>query len=112
MLSSSFLTLPPQLTLYFPNDIKSDIPYYFSSVGEKLGNHCKDFEVDSCIKQTVPIVDWLFNYEWKKDIVGDVIAGVTVAVMHIPQGTFFYNLYCLLHDFFITVLQLNLQIYS
>ncbi|XP_033223043.1 solute carrier family 26 member 10-like isoform X3 [Belonocnema kinseyi] len=66
--------------------LKSEISHYFSSVRENIGNHCKEFEVESCIKRTVPIVDWLFNYEWKKDIVGDVIAGITVAVMHIPQG--------------------------
>ncbi|XP_043475085.1 solute carrier family 26 member 10-like isoform X1 [Leptopilina heterotoma] len=55
-------------------------------LSEKLSNKCKDFEVKACIKKTVPIVDWLYNYEWKQNILGDTIAGLTVAVMHIPQG--------------------------
>ncbi|XP_051175474.1 solute carrier family 26 member 10-like isoform X2 [Leptopilina boulardi] len=55
-------------------------------LSEKLANQCKDCEIKACIKKTVPIVDWLYNYEWKQNILGDTIAGVTVAVMHIPQG--------------------------
>lgn len=32
-----------------------------------------------------PILGWLWSYQYKY-LVGDAIAGVTVAVMHIPQG--------------------------
>lgn len=63
--------------------------YYVFLVSEKLANQCKDCEIKACIKKTVPIVDWLYNYEWKQNILGDTIAGVTVAVMHIPQGMFY-----------------------
>lgn len=34
----------------------------------------------------VPIVSWLPRYKWKKDLPNDLVAGFTVAVMHIPQG--------------------------
>jgi len=34
----------------------------------------------------LPITDWLFNYNLKSDLVWDIIAGVTIAIMHIPQG--------------------------
>ncbi|KAL5290573.1 SLC26A2 family protein [Megaselia abdita] len=34
----------------------------------------------------IPIVQWLPKYSFKNYLVGDIIAGVTVAVMHIPQG--------------------------
>ncbi len=34
----------------------------------------------------LPIVDWLGNYKVKKDLSADVIAGFTIAIMHIPQG--------------------------
>ncbi|XP_075218328.1 prestin-like isoform X6 [Lycorma delicatula] len=33
-----------------------------------------------------PIFRWLPEYEWKKDFYHDVVSGITVAVMHIPQG--------------------------
>jgi len=33
-----------------------------------------------------PALVWLPEYEWKEKITSDIVAGVTVAVMHIPQG--------------------------
>jgi hypothetical protein len=35
----------------------------------------------------LPILSWLWSYK-PRYLVGDVIAGITVAVMHIPQGMF------------------------
>lgn len=40
----------------------------------------------ACIVSTVPAVKWLSKYNWRKDILPDIISGLTVAVMHIPQG--------------------------
>ncbi|XP_068211829.1 prestin-like [Palaemon carinicauda] len=34
----------------------------------------------------IPILNWLPNYSIKNALLGDVIAGVTVAIMQIPQG--------------------------
>ncbi|GAB0099045.1 solute carrier family 26 member 6 [Sergentomyia squamirostris] len=34
----------------------------------------------------VPIVEWLPRYSFKKSFMGDLTSGITVAVMHIPQG--------------------------
>jgi hypothetical protein len=34
----------------------------------------------------VPIVDWLPRYRWHDDLVADLIAGLTIGVMHVPQG--------------------------
>lgn len=39
-----------------------------------------------CIESTVPITYWLRKYKWKNDFIFDVISGITVAIMHIPQG--------------------------
>lgn len=36
--------------------------------------------------KTFPIITWLSQYDYKTDLVGDIISGCTVAVMHIPQG--------------------------
>ncbi len=38
----------------------------------------------------LPITDWLFNYDIRKDVSADVITGFTIAIMHIPQGTNYY----------------------
>lgn len=40
----------------------------------------------SIFSGVIPIVQWLPKYSFKNYLVGDIIAGVTVAVMHIPQG--------------------------
>ncbi len=37
----------------------------------------------------VPILDWLGGYDFKSDFLSDVVAGFTVAIMHIPQGNYF-----------------------
>ena len=34
----------------------------------------------------IPILEWLPKYSIRKSIIGDLTAGITVAVMHIPQG--------------------------
>lgn len=33
-----------------------------------------------------PLFTWLSQYNVKSDIVGDLVSGCTVAIMHIPQG--------------------------
>lgn len=38
------------------------------------------------LKQRVPIFNWLPRYRPKKWILGDTIAGLTVGILHIPQG--------------------------
>lgn len=34
----------------------------------------------------MPILQWLPTYSFRRDLIGDIIAGVTVAIMHIPHG--------------------------
>jgi MFS superfamily sulfate permease-like transporter len=33
-----------------------------------------------------PILSWLPKYPWKENLLGDAIAGVTIGVVHVPQG--------------------------
>lgn len=33
-----------------------------------------------------PVLSWLSQYNVKNDLIGDIISGCTVAIMHIPQG--------------------------
>lgn len=44
--------------------------------------HC----APSSCKRVIPIVSWLPNYPLRKYIVGDVISGLTTAIVRIPQG--------------------------
>ena len=50
---------------------------------------CRGFSLTSYLLSFLPILSWLPRYSWRKDIVNDLVAGFTVAVMHIPQVTQF-----------------------
>jgi hypothetical protein len=51
-----------------------------------LSGCCSDFSPKEFMYNRVPMMKWLPNYDVKKDLLADVIAGLTVAVMNIPQG--------------------------
>lgn len=38
------------------------------------------------LRQRAPIFDWLPRYRLKKWMLGDTIGGLTVGILHIPQG--------------------------
>ncbi|XP_076481301.1 prestin isoform X3 [Bombus vancouverensis nearcticus] len=40
----------------------------------------------SCLTSAIPSIHWLRDYNWKESIMPDIISGLTVAIMHIPQG--------------------------
>ena len=48
---------------------------------ECSGKKCKEF-----VFLRLPILNWLLHYRCEKDLLNDVISGVTVAIMNIPQG--------------------------
>lgn len=43
-----------------------------------------------CVKDMFPVLNWLPKYSIKSDLPGDLISGLTVAVMHIPQGEYIF----------------------
>ncbi|XP_076169612.1 prestin isoform X2 [Ptiloglossa arizonensis] len=53
---------------------------------ESISSRCKKVEPLLVLKNSIPLIGWLSKYDWKRNILGDIIAGITVAVMHIPQG--------------------------
>ncbi|KAM9319921.1 solute carrier family 26 member 10-like [Gastrophryne carolinensis] len=61
------------------------------SISEKLGRSCKcsSRSAHQLLKQRIPFVAWLPRYKLKKWILGDLIAGLTVGIVHIPQGMAF-----------------------
>ncbi|XP_067383725.1 solute carrier family 26 member 10 isoform X2 [Channa argus] len=58
---------------------------------EKLARRCRCSRL-ACLhmlRDRVPIFNWLLGYRLKKWILGDTIAGLTVGILHIPQGMAF-----------------------
>lgn len=47
---------------------------------------CENFSLIQFILNLIPVLKWLPKYSLKRDLPGDISAGITVAVMHIPQG--------------------------
>jgi len=60
-------------------------------VSNELSRRCKNIKSVALLKKTIPLIDWLSSYDWKNNISGDIVAGITVAVMHIPQGMLHLN---------------------
>ena len=46
----------------------------------------KSISLTKFLMSVVPILNWLPNYNWKRDLASDCAAGFTVAVMQVPQG--------------------------
>ncbi len=39
----------------------------------------------------LPILTWLPRYRWRTDLINDVIGGLTVGIMHVPQGKMLFQ---------------------
>lgn len=54
---------------------------------EKLSScSCSASAFPSLLARLAPILRWLPKYSVKKDLTADITGGVTVGIMHIPQG--------------------------
>lgn len=82
----------PALDLSQKRRLSQYVPQQQPDLRSRLVKHTKkQFEcsgscLKSFVKRRVPILDWLPSYKWKQDIIGDVMAGCTVAVVQIPLG--------------------------
>lgn len=56
------------------------------NVLNSLTRPLEGFSVKDCIYNLLPVALWIPNYKIKKKFMGDFLAGLTVAVMHVPQG--------------------------
>ncbi|XP_076874642.1 solute carrier family 26 member 10 isoform X2 [Brachyhypopomus gauderio] len=68
-----------------------DRPNVREEVKERLAKRCRCSQV-ACldlVKERVPILKWLPKYKLRKWILGDIVAGLTVGIVHIPQGMAF-----------------------
>ncbi|CAG0918293.1 unnamed protein product [Notodromas monacha] len=61
-----------------------------TTLGQKVSTGwSKLCNVDTLLERVyglMPILEWLPKYSFRKNLVGDTVSGITVAVMHIPQG--------------------------
>lgn len=60
-----------------------------------IKNKIYDFiEYNGClnIKKILPIINWLPNYSYKKHLLKDIIAGITIGTMVIPQSMAYSNI--------------------
>ncbi|KAG7471877.1 hypothetical protein MATL_G00102650 [Megalops atlanticus] len=60
-------------------------------IWDKLAKHCRCSQPTflHLLRERVPIFNWLPKYRLRKWILGDTIAGITVGILHIPQGMAF-----------------------
>uniref|UniRef100_A0A2M3Z5P6 Putative sulfate/bicarbonate/oxalate exchanger sat-1 n=1 Tax=Anopheles braziliensis TaxID=58242 RepID=A0A2M3Z5P6_9DIPT len=82
----------PQLTITRPVYQQEQLndAYRYRKPKRKLHRELTDRvrQIDSktCCSTVFPLLTWLPEYSWSRDLVRDLVSGCTVAVMHIPQG--------------------------
>ncbi|XP_028162890.1 prestin isoform X3 [Ostrinia furnacalis] len=74
--------------VYQQDALNKDADYQYPE--KPLGYRCKKAVIGcgfgECLSNSIPILRWLPKYDFKANLMGDLIAGATTAVMHIPQG--------------------------
>ncbi|XP_064547229.1 prestin-like [Drosophila montana] len=56
------------------------------SIPSSLRSFWRGWNLLSIFTGVIPILQWLPQYSVKRDLIGDIISGVTVAIMNIPHG--------------------------
>ncbi|XP_021939110.1 solute carrier family 26 member 10 isoform X2 [Zootermopsis nevadensis] len=81
-------TLKVDRPVYENEELHRTYGYYkpASTVLGRVKNCYREWKFLHFLQNLIPITQWLPHYKWRNDFVGDLISGITVAVMHIPQG--------------------------
>ncbi|XP_044259438.1 pendrin-like isoform X2 [Tribolium madens] len=71
--------------IYEHDQLRKDFDY-----SKRDKKKCLSLDFDTNFKRivlkTIPALEWLSHYKWRKNLLADFISGFTVAIMHIPQG--------------------------
>lgn len=75
----------------FVDEYGIDLPQIsvFDHAKKYVGKKCSSLTCEYCINSflnKIPLIRCLKEYNIRKNLFGDIIAGITVAIMHIPQG--------------------------
>lgn len=74
---------------YEQEQFNNDLKYCQPDVDKtSFCNRLTNVRLGKIITNVFPVFSWLPNYNLKHDLIGDIVSGCTVAVMHIPQGRF------------------------
>lgn len=89
-LAKRFSTTPVQIDrpVYEIEELNKQTHYEHPhiSLAKKCDKFFKSIRPLDCILSTIPLLKWLPDYKWRKSFPGDLASGLTVCVMHIPQG--------------------------
>ncbi|RZF40958.1 hypothetical protein LSTR_LSTR013213 [Laodelphax striatellus] len=71
--------------------------YHYSKVKKQGASHVltvqyQKFSLVNVVLSLFPILKWLPRYKWKTEFHQDVISGITVGILHIPQGLAYSSL--------------------
>lgn len=103
--------------------LKVERPYYEQEQFNNELNYCKrdngkasfigrfrNVKMRNVLLSLFPIFSWLGQYNVKSDLIGDLISGCTVAIMHIPQG--YHTIVIIIGDLFSLNCRINFVVLS